>query len=99
VESQTGCVSDTFRLNSFVVNPLPVPGFVVPEVCLDDAKAKFIDSTKSPDGFSGFSYQWSFNAGSPPVANGPTFTLANTTEKDPSIKYNATGQVPGEAGG
>ena len=92
VESQTGCVSDTFRLNSFVVNPLPVPGFVVPEVCLDDAKAKFIDSTKSPDGFSGFSYQWSFNAGSPPVANGPTFTLANTTEKDPSIKYNATGQ-------
>ena len=91
-ESQTGCVSDTFRLNSFVVNPLPVPGFVVPEVCLDDAKAKFIDSTKSPDGFTGFSYKWAFNTGNPPVANGPTFTAANTTEKDPSIKYNATGQ-------
>ena len=91
-ESQTGCVSDTFRLNSFVVNPLPVPGFIVPEVCLDDAKAVFIDSTKSPDGFTGFSYKWAFNAGTPPVANGPTFTAANTTEKNPSVKYNATGQ-------
>ena len=91
-ESQTGCVSDTFRLNSFVVNPLPVPGFIVPEVCLDDAKAVFIDSTKSPDGFTGFSYKWAFNTGTPPVANGPTFTAANTTEKNPSVKYNATGQ-------
>ena len=91
-ESQTGCVSDTFRLNSFVVNPLPVPGFIIPEVCLDDAKAVFIDSTKSPDGFSGFSYKWAFNTGTPPVVNGPTFTVANTTEKNPSIKYNATGQ-------
>ena len=91
-ESQTGCVSDTFRLNSFVVNPLPVPGFVIPEVCLDDAKAVFIDSTKSPDGFTGFSYKWAFNAGTPPVVNGPTFTVANTTEKNPSVKYNATGQ-------
>ncbi len=92
VESQTGCVSDTFRLNSFVVNPLPVPGFIIPEVCLDDAKAVFIDSTKSPDGYTGFSYKWSFNTGSTPVANGPTYTAANTTEKNPSIKYNATGQ-------
>ena len=91
-ESQTGCVSDTFRLNSFVVNPLPVPGFIVPEVCLDDAKAVFIDSTKSPDGYTGFSYKWAFNAGTPPVVNGPTFTVANTTEKNPSVKYNATGQ-------
>jgi gliding motility-associated-like protein len=91
-ESQTGCVSDTFRLNSFVVNPLPVPGFIIPEVCLDDAKAVFIDSTKSPDGYTGFSYKWAFNAGTPPVANGPTFTVANTTEKNPSVKYNATGQ-------
>ena len=92
VESQTGCVSDTFRLNSFVVNPLPVPGFIIPEVCLDDAKAAFIDSTKSPDGYTGFSYKWAFNAGTPPVVNGPTFTAANTTEKNPSVKYNATGQ-------
>lgn len=92
VESQTGCISDTFRLNSFVVNPLPVPGFVIPEVCLDDAKAVFIDSTKSPDGYTGFSYKWAFNADAPPVANGPTFTVANTTEKNPSVKYNATGQ-------
>lgn len=92
VESQTGCVSDTFRLNSFVVNPLPVPGYIIPEVCLDDAKAVFIDSTKSPDGFTGFSYKWNFNASAPPSLNGPTFTVANTTEKNPSIKYNAIGQ-------
>jgi gliding motility-associated-like protein len=92
VESQTGCISDTFSINTFVVNPLPVPGFIIPEVCLDDAKAVFVDSTKSPDGYTGFSYKWGFNTGTPPVLNGPTFTLANTTEKDPSVKYNATGQ-------
>lgn len=92
VISQTDCISDTFRLNSFVVKPLPEPGFMIPEVCLDDAKAVFIDSTKSPDGFTGFSYKWNFNAGTPAAANGPTFTVANTTEKNPSIKYSATGQ-------
>lgn len=87
VESQTGCVSDTFRVAGFTVTPYPRPGFIVPEVCLDDASARFTDTTSSPDGFTGFTYRWSFNAGATPVSPGPLFTPANTTEKDPAVTY------------
>lgn len=87
VESQTGCVSDTFRAAGFTVTPYPRPGFIVPEVCLDDASARFTDTTRSPDGFTAFTYRWAFNAGSTPVSPGPLFNPANTTEKDPAVKY------------
>ena len=90
--SHTGCVGDTFQLASFKVDPLPKPGFIIPEVCLDDATAKFIDSTSSPDGFNQFNYQWKFNTGSTPVSPGPIFSLAQTTEKDPAIRYTSTGR-------
>ena len=81
VESQTGCRSDTFLMASFVVNPLPTPGFINPEVCLNDKTAQFMDTTSSVDGYSNFSYTWNFNAGATPVSNGPLFTTANITEK------------------
>lgn len=87
VESQTGCVSDTFRAAGFTVTPYPRPGFITPEVCLDDASARFIDTTRSPDGFTGFTYRWDFNTGATPVSPGPVFTSANTSEKDPAVKY------------
>jgi len=90
-ESSTGCVSDTFSISALVVNPNPVPGFVVPEVCLNDAFAQFKDTTSSPDGNKQFSYQWYFNDGEVPIKNGPSFKYENTTEKDPKIKYNDTG--------
>lgn len=85
-ESQTGCVSDTFSLASLTINPFPKPGFISPEVCLNDASATFIDTTSSPDGFNSFTYKWNFNAGTP-VSPGPIFTTANTTQKNPSITY------------
>jgi gliding motility-associated-like protein len=88
VESQTGCKSDTFQLATFVVNPLPKPGFINPEVCLNDKTAQFIDTTSSVDGFTNFSYTWNFNAGAIPVSNGPMFTSANITEKNPAVQYN-----------
>jgi gliding motility-associated-like protein len=90
--SHTGCISDTFQLSTFKVNPLPKPGFIIPEVCLDDATAKFIDTTLSPDGFNQFSYQWKFNTGSNPVSPGPIFTSAQTTEKEPAVRYMSTGR-------
>ncbi|MEY3349876.1 MAG: hypothetical protein RLY46_1915, partial [Bacteroidota bacterium] len=90
-ESSTGCVSDTFAISSLVVNPNPVPGFVVPEVCLNDAFAQFKDTTSSPDGNSKFSYQWYFNDGDVPIENGPTYKQENTNERDPIVKYNDTG--------
>jgi gliding motility-associated-like protein len=88
VESQTGCKSDTFQMASFVVNPLPKPGFINPEVCLNDKTAQFMDTTSSADGFNNFSYTWNFNAGAIPVSNGPIFTSANITEKNPAVQYN-----------
>lgn len=90
-ESSTGCVSDTFSISALVVNPNPVPGFIVPEVCLNDAFAQFKDTTSSPDGNKQFSYQWYFNDGEVPIKNGPSFKSENTTEKNPKIKYNDTG--------
>ncbi|MEY4823897.1 MAG: hypothetical protein RLZZ75_810, partial [Bacteroidota bacterium] len=89
VESSTGCKSDTFRLaNPVFIHTLPKPGFIIPEVCLNDANAVFTDSTSSADGATNFSYQWNFNAGSPAIAPGPTYTPAQLTAKNPSLKYN-----------
>ena len=86
-ESETGCISDTFKLASFTINPYPKPGFIVPEVCLDDANALFSDTTSSPDGFTGFTYRWDFNAGPNPIDPGPVFTTTNLTEKNPAVRY------------
>lgn len=90
-ESGTGCVSDTFSISSLMVNSNPSPGFIVPEVCLNDASAQFMDTSSSADGSTNFTYQWYFNDGEIPIKKGPTYKLENTIEKDPIIKYNDTG--------
>lgn len=93
VTSQTGCVSDTFRLvNGLQVHPLPQPGFVLPEICLNDAIAQFVDTTKSPDNYSTFSYQWEFNAGATPVTPGPVVGAGVATQKNPSVTYRSIGR-------
>ena len=92
VSSQTGCMSDTFQLTSFTIHPLPKPDFIVPEVCLDDATAKFLNTSSSPDGFDQFTYAWKFNTGSSPVSPGPIFNSNQTTEKDPAIRYMSMGK-------
>lgn len=63
--SNTGCTSDTFRIaGGFKANPLPVVGFVLPEVCLNDATATFTDTSSIADGTeAGFSYLWKFDDG------------------------------------
>lgn len=86
-ESQTGCISDTFQLSTFTINPFPKPGFISPEVCLNDANATFIDTTSSPDGYASFKYKWEFNTGANPVSPGPVFTTASLTQKNPSVTY------------
>lgn len=89
VESSTGCKSDTFRFApSFMVNAIPEPGFVIPEVCLNDASALFTDTTKSADGTTSFTYLWNFNAGLPSVAPAPTVAASALTAKNPAVKYN-----------
>lgn len=92
-QSQTGCESDTFRIaGGFKVHPLPEPGFVLPEICLDDALAQFIDTTKSADGYSSFTYQWNFNDGVSPVSPAPIPNPDAPTKKDPLVQYRAVGR-------
>ena len=92
-QSQTGCESDTFRIaGGFKVHPLPEPGFILPEICLDDALGQFIDTTKSPDGYNAFTYQWNFNDGVSPVSPAPIPNPGAATTKDPLVQYRAVGR-------
>ncbi len=88
VETATGCKSDIFTPATAVfVNPLPQPGFILPEVCLNDASAQFTDTSKIADGSEAqFSYLWNFNAGTPAVTPGPN--ISSSTLKNPQVKYN-----------
>jgi len=88
VETSTGCKSDVFTpATPLFVNPLPQPGFILPEVCLNDASAQFTDTSKIADGSEAqFSYLWNFNAGGPAVTPGPN--ISTSTLKNPQVKYN-----------
>lgn len=41
-------------------NPNPVIGFIMPEICLEDSFAQFIDTTKIANNTKGFRYKWNF---------------------------------------
>lgn len=41
-------------------HPNPVIGFIMPEICLEDSFAKFIDTTSIADNSAGFKYKWNF---------------------------------------
>ena len=82
-----GCTSEVFSpVTPLLVNPLPEPGFISPAICLNDANAIFIDTTKIADGTAGFTYLWNFNAASPAVSPGPI--PQTSTDAQPSITYN-----------
>ncbi|MFY8126756.1 MAG: PKD domain-containing protein [Chitinophagaceae bacterium] len=90
VTNSNGCVGDTSTFN-ITVNPLPKPGFILPEVCLADAAAMFIDTSKIADGsLATANFAWNFGD--------PTFSIplnpntANT--KNASHKYSAVGFYP-----
>lgn len=88
VKTTNGCVADTASTN-FVVNPLPKPGFILPEVCLADAAAFFIDTSKIADN-SGITFQWNF--GDPMFSTPPNPNTS--TAKNSSHKYSAVGNYP-----
>ncbi|NCI46339.1 PKD domain-containing protein [Sediminibacterium soli] len=81
VASSTGCKSDTFR-QAVKINPLPVVGFRVPEVCLNDANARFTDTSTIAEG-SIVSYAWNFNAGSPVITPGPQPAVSSLQHPQP----------------
>ena len=81
-----GCKSDTLTKAVFV-NPQPVPGFILPDVCLTDAFALFTDTSKIADNSQAlFSYAWNFGDPNANVGNPNTSTL-----QSPQHKYTAVG--------
>jgi gliding motility-associated-like protein len=84
VENSIGCKSDSYTRVA-TINVLPVAGFMLPEICLDDANAQFTDTSTIAEGTIA-SYNWSFNAGTPTVSPGPS--VSTSTAKDPQVKYN-----------
>ncbi|MBA3674921.1 MAG: PKD domain-containing protein, partial [Chitinophagaceae bacterium] len=60
IESNSGCIS-TFSL-PLTISPNPQPGFILPEVCLNDAFAQFIDTSKIA---TGTITTWAWNFGDP----------------------------------
>jgi gliding motility-associated-like protein len=92
VQTLNGC------LNSFtlpVVNhPNPKINVQLPEVCLEDAAAKFIDLTTIADNSNNkFSYLWNFNDSSIKQFPNPNLLIPNAlTAQNPEVKYLSPGK-------
>ena len=41
-------------------HPNPLVGFIMPEICLEDSFAQFVDTTKIANNTKGFTYKWNF---------------------------------------
>jgi len=77
VQNQRGCVSPPDSLPARA-GALPVAGFILPEVCLNDAFAQFTDSSTVADStVNQLSYAWTLGDGS------------LSTDRNPRHKYNA----------
>lgn len=76
VENDKGCKSDTIVFNT-KINPLPIVGYVLPEVCVTDGSATFTDTSTIADGSqSQFIWNWTIYPG---INNNkqPVFVNAN----------------------
>ncbi len=79
-------------------HPNPLVGFIMPEICLEDPFAQFVDTTKIADNTKGFKYQWNFGD--------PSNTLYPNTDNVANPKhrylkpgdYNVSLQIESGAG-
>lgn len=82
VTTDKGCTSNPIASKPVSVSVNPKSGFTVPEVCINDVAAVFVDTSSitAPETFDPAGYEWDFGDGSP-----KTFT------KDGTHLYLATG--------
>jgi gliding motility-associated-like protein len=85
----TGCQSDTSR-KTITVGYVPIPGFVLPDVCLNDASAEFTNTTTIADG-SLAQTTWLWNYGDPNANAGNPNTGTQVIGRH---QYTATGIYP-----
>ncbi len=92
VQTLNGCSSSFFI--PVLVHPNPNIDVKLPEVCLEDASAKFIDQTTIADNTTNqFSYLWNFNDSSFKTLPDPILLSFNaTTLKNPDVKYKVPGK-------
>jgi len=88
VTTDKGCISNPIASKTVVINDRPLAGYIIPEVCLSDTYAQFIDTSKV---LNGNITAWSWNFGDPnaTVPNPNTSTLQN-----PPHSYTAVGSYP-----
>ncbi|WP_165953147.1 PKD domain-containing protein [Pedobacter changchengzhani] len=80
--SETGCESNVFS-KSVEVTELPSANFTMPNICLNDGTAKFINTSTDVDGTNtGFTYLWDFGDTQSP-GNG----VNTSTDKDGTHTY------------
>ncbi|RZJ20315.1 MAG: PKD domain-containing protein [Acinetobacter sp.] len=84
-ESDKGCISIPSPLDVNITT-LPIADFNIPDVCLADAQAVFVNSSTDYDGTipAGLTYLWDFG-------DATSGALNNSTERDGKHKYNAPG--------
>lgn len=58
VKTENGCENNLIK--TFTNHPKPIPGFIMPKICLEDEFAMFVDSTKIEDNSGNFKYKWDF---------------------------------------
>ncbi|RYZ25925.1 MAG: PKD domain-containing protein, partial [Chitinophagaceae bacterium] len=99
VETNKGCVSSVLS-KQVIVSPLPIPGFVMPGNCVNDAISQFTDTSSIVDGSSGqFTYLWNFGDQNANAANPNTSTIKNGSHKFTATgDYNVTLTVTSNTG-
>jgi gliding motility-associated-like protein len=92
IQTLNGCIN-SYTL-PVVNNPNPKINVQLPEVCLADASAKFIDLTTIADNSTNkFSYLWNFNDSAIKQFPNPTLLISNAlTAKNPEVKYLSPGK-------
>ena len=86
VTNSKGCISFPIANIPVTINDRPLAGFIIPEVCLSDTYAQFLDTSKV---LNGTVNAWQWNFGDPlatPPGNPNTSTLQN-----PTHSYTAVG--------
>ena len=83
--NSNGCISDPNAIQNVLVNDTPRAGFIIPEVCLSDTYAQFLDTSRIATGAI-ISWQWYFDDPNATVANPNVSTLQN-----PTHSYTAVG--------
>lgn len=83
VTNSKGCVSNPIATIPVTINDRPQAGFIIPEVCLSDTYAQFLDTSKIA---TGTIIAWAWNFGDPGSGANNTSNLQN-----PQHSYSAVG--------